>query len=91
MVYMTHRWRGLSGANSSLKPNSLLAGKIQGISSIWALVTCICRRNGHYNQRFTSKYPTQRNRELIRPYQGIKSAYQGNIRPDQGRTPLARV
>ena len=87
----TRWWRGQSGANSSLKPNSLLAGKIQGISSILALVTCICRRNGHYNQCFTSKFPTQRNRELIRPYQGIKSAYQGNIRPDQGRTSLARV
>jgi hypothetical protein len=35
----TQRWRGQSGANSSLKPNSLLAGKIQGISSILASVT----------------------------------------------------
>jgi hypothetical protein len=32
---LTHRWRGESAANSSLKmPNSLLAGSLQGISSI---------------------------------------------------------
>jgi hypothetical protein len=35
--------------------------------------------------RFTIKFPTQRNRELIGPYQGIKSAYQGSFLPDQGR------
>src|SRR6516164_8789911 len=33
-VRPTLRWRGQSRANPSLKPNSLLAGKIQGISSI---------------------------------------------------------
>ena len=31
---MTRRWRRQSRANSSLKPNSLLAGSLQGISSI---------------------------------------------------------
>ena len=31
---VTPRWRGQSRANSSLKPNSLLAGKIQGIFGI---------------------------------------------------------
>ena len=31
--------------------------------------------------------PTPRNRELISPYQGIKSAYQGSFQPDQGRVP----
>jgi hypothetical protein len=30
----TLRWRGASRANPSLEPNSLLAGKIQGISFI---------------------------------------------------------
>src|SRR6266446_10657934 len=68
--------------------NSLLAGKIQGISSALTSVTRICSRNGHYNQCLTSKFPTQRNRELIGPYQGIKSAYQGSFLPDQGRVPL---
>ena len=29
------RWRGQSRANPSLKPNSLLAGKIQGILRNW--------------------------------------------------------
>src|SRR6266850_2594584 len=49
---------------------------IQGISSTLASVARICRRNGYYNQSLTSKFPTRRNRELIGPYQGIKSAYQ---------------
>jgi hypothetical protein len=61
------------------------AGKIQGISSTLTSVTRICRRNGDYNQSLTSKFPTRRNRELIDPYQGIKSAYQGSFVPDQGR------
>src|SRR6266478_7861981 len=66
-------------------PNSLLAGKIQGISSTLASVARLCRRNGDYNQSLTSKFPTRRNRELIGPYQGIKSAYQGSFPPNQGR------
>jgi hypothetical protein len=36
-------------------------------------------RNAHYNQWLMSKFPTQRNRELIGPYQRIKSAYQGSF------------
>jgi hypothetical protein len=35
-VHLTLRWRRQSSANSSLKPNSLLAGKIQGILFVWA-------------------------------------------------------
>src|SRR6266550_1980233 len=62
-------------------------GKIQGISSALASVTRICSRNCHYNQCLTSKFPTQRNRELIGPYQGIKSADQGIKSADQGRLP----
>src|SRR5882672_6505179 len=84
--HRTPRWRRQSGANSSLGgPNSLLAGKIQGISSTLASVARICRQNGYYNQWLTSKFPTRRNRELIGPYQGIKSAYQGSFPPNQGR------
>src|SRR5438309_11220948 len=60
---------------------------IPGISSTLASVARICRQNGDYNQSFTSKFPARRNRELIVPYQGIKSAYQGNFLPDQGRAP----
>src|SRR5438045_80108 len=30
------------------------------------------------------KFPTPRNRELIRQYQGFKSAHQGSFSPDQG-------
>jgi len=58
---------------------------IQGISSALASVPRIRSRNGHYNQCLTSKFPTLRNRELIGPDQGIKSAYQGSFQPDQGR------
>ena len=82
---LTRCWRAQSRANSSLMPNSLLAGKIQGISSTLASVARICRRNGDYNQSLTSKFPTRWNRELIGPYQGIKSAYQGSFPPNQGR------
>src|SRR5712664_3829669 len=82
----TPRWRRQSGANSSLGgPNSLLAGNLQGISSTLASVARICRQNVYYNQSLTSKFPTRRNRELIGPYQGIKSAYKGNFLLDQGR------
>jgi hypothetical protein len=59
------------------------------IYSALASVSRICSRNDHYNQCLTSKFPTQRNRELIGPYQGIKSAYQGSYMPDQGRVKLA--
>jgi hypothetical protein len=38
---LAHRWRRQSRANSSLKPNSLLAGKIQGIFFVWAF-GCRC-------------------------------------------------
>src|SRR5882672_9277281 len=60
-------------------------GNLQGILSTLASVARNCRQNGYYNQWLTSKFPTRRNRELIGPYQGIKSAYQGNFLPDQGR------
>src|ERR1700719_2687761 len=34
--HLTQRWRSQSRANPSLKPNTLLAGKIQGISFVGA-------------------------------------------------------
>ena len=33
----------------------------------------------HYNQSLRGKFPTQRNRELIMPYQRIKSPQQGSF------------
>jgi len=63
----TRRWRRQSRANSSLKANSLLAGKIQGTSSILASGVRITDRNYDEDQCFTGKFPTQRNRELIVP------------------------
>ena len=35
-----------------------------------------------------SKFPTQQNRELIGPYQGIKSAYQGKFSARSGKGAL---
>jgi hypothetical protein len=64
--------------------SSLLAGKIQGNSSILASVIGIPYQKYYYNQRLTIKFPTQRNRELIVPEQGIKSAHQGCFPADQG-------
>jgi len=55
------------------------AGKIQGIFIDLPSVARVCRQNDDYNQCLTSKFPTRRNRELIGPYQGIKSAYQGSF------------
>src|ERR1700730_16616375 len=74
---MTRCWRRQSRANPSLNQIPCYAGKIQGISSIFSLGRPDPGRNDHNNQCLTSKFPTQRNRELIGPYQGIKSAYQG--------------
>jgi len=65
--HMTLRWRRQSRANSSLKANSLLAGKIQGTSSILASGVRITDRNYDEDQCLTGKFPTQRNRELIVP------------------------
>jgi hypothetical protein len=65
----TPRWRGQSRANPSRY--SLLAGNIQGISSTLASVIRICYQNGDYNQSFTSKFPTQQNRELIEPFREL--------------------
>ena len=81
---------GLTAGGRSLERTRLcsripcFSGKIQGISSTLAPVTRIFPRNGHSNQSLTGKFPTQRNWELNRPYQGIKSAYQGSFLPDQG-------
>jgi hypothetical protein len=55
----------------------------------FGLITWICRRNAHYNQWLMRKFPTQRNRELIGPYQGVKSAYQGKFLSDQGRAKVS--
>jgi hypothetical protein len=63
--HQTHRWRKQSRANSSLPgPIPCYTGKIQGISLVLASGTRIGRLNLYYNQSFTSKFPTRRNREL---------------------------
>jgi hypothetical protein len=68
----------------SAGPIPCYTGKIQGISLVLASGTRIGRLNPYYNQSFTSKFPTRRNRELNGLQQGIKSAHQGNFSPDQG-------
>src|ERR1700730_3386596 len=59
-------------------PNSLLAGNIQGISSIRGQPKTIS------NQYLTGQFPKHPNREIFAALQGIKSVDQGNFRPDQG-------
>src|ERR1700694_563211 len=46
-------------------PNSLRAGKIQGISSIHGLVARIYRQNGMSGQALTVKFPVRMNREFF--------------------------
>ena len=88
IVRRTLRWRRESSCELvSVFPNSLLAGKKQGISSILASIARICGRKRPNDQYLTSKFPTEPNRELIGPHQGIKWAYQGGFLPDQGRVP----
>jgi hypothetical protein len=62
-----------------------LAGKIQGISSVLASGTRIRRLKNHYDQSLTIKFPTHSNRELIMPYQGIKSGIAGNFSARSGK------
>jgi len=82
--HMTPRWRGQSRANSSLSQNSLLAGKIQGISSIRSLVARQRGPKRPSTQCLTSQFPTHPNREFFEALQGIKSGDQGNFFPHQG-------
>jgi hypothetical protein len=65
-------------------PNSLLAGKIQGISPIRGLVAPGRQRKRARNQFLTSQFPTHPNREFFAALQGIKSGDQGSFRRDQG-------
>jgi hypothetical protein len=65
-------------------PNSLLAGKIQGISPIRGLAAPGRQRKRARNQFLTSQFPTHPNREFFAALQGIKSGDQGNFCPDQG-------
>ena len=61
----TLRWRRQSRANPSLKPNSLLAGKIQGILFVGASECDYWLGIQHQIQWFASQFPTHRNREFI--------------------------
>ena len=65
-------------------PNSLLAGKIQGISPIRASAAPRTQQKRPLNQFLTSQFPTHPNREFFCGLQGIKSGDQGKFRPDQG-------
>ena len=72
-------------SNSSRKmPNSLLAGNIQGISSIRASAARQGLPKTISNQYLTGQFPTHPNREFFAALQGIKSGDQGNFRRDQG-------
>jgi hypothetical protein len=66
---------GVSGANPSLEG----LGSASTAGKL-ALYQCL-----------TSQFCTHPNREFFAALQRIKSGDQGNIRPDQGKRPLARV
>jgi hypothetical protein len=76
----TLRWRRESAANSfSEIPNSLLAGKIQGISPIRGLSALARQRKRARNQFLASQFPTHPNRKFFAVLQGIKSGDQGSF------------
>ena len=82
---VTPRWRRQSRANPSLKSaNSLLAGTLQGISSIRGSAARKWQQKRAINQSVMSQFPTHPNREFFTALQGIKIGDQGNCRPHQG-------
>src|SRR6266478_6160245 len=64
--------------------NSLLAGKIQGISPIRGLAAPWKQRKRARNQFLMDQFPTHPNREFFAALQGIKSGDQGSFRRDRG-------
>jgi len=62
-------------------PNSLLAGNIQGISSIRASAARQGQPKTASNQYLTGQFPKHPNREFFAALQGIKSGDQGNFAP----------
>ena len=75
----TPRWRRQSRANRSLNPNSLLAGKMQGISSIVGSTTRQRARKRVPSQWLTGQFPTRPSREFFAPLQGIKIGRSGKF------------
>jgi len=63
--HWTLRWRGQSRANSSQLKNSLLAGKIQGISFDPGSAARQRQQKEASNQCLTSQFPTHPNREFF--------------------------
>ena len=67
------------------KPNSLFFRENTGNFIVYVPRAKIPGRKVYPNQSFTSKFPTNRNRELIWTYQGIKSRHQGKSPLHQGK------
>jgi hypothetical protein len=87
--HQTPRWRRQSGANSSLNTKfPVIQGKYREFHRRRPSQLRIGGRNSYHNQVLTRKFPTQWNRELIGPYQGIKSAHQGMFPSEQGSPSL---
>jgi hypothetical protein len=83
VVRPTRCWRRQSRANPFLNQNTLLAGKMQGISSIVGSTARQRARKGSPSQWLTGQFPTDPSREFSTPLQGIKSDDQENFRADQ--------
>jgi hypothetical protein len=67
---LTPRWRRQSRANPS-PANSLLAGNLQGISSIRGSAARKWQQKRAINQNVMSQFPTHPNREFFAALQGI--------------------
>jgi hypothetical protein len=71
--------RRQSRANPSLNPDSLLAGKMQGISSIVGSMARQRAREREPGQWLTGQFPTHPSWEFFAPLQGIKSGGHGKF------------
>jgi hypothetical protein len=73
------RWKQ-SSANSSLQPNSLIIGKIQGIFADLASKPGRAFVFGYINQSLAAKLPAHKNRVFFRGIREVPIRYQGSLR-----------
>jgi hypothetical protein len=92
MVCTTPRWRRQSGTNSSLKPNFPASWEnTRKFINLWPLRSELPTEIPIRTNALQSEFPAQRNRELIVPEQGIKSAHQGSLLSYYGKTERVRT
>jgi hypothetical protein len=67
---LTRRWEAVSSEPVSKKPNSLLAGSLQGILSIRGSAAGQQQKKAPH-QMLTRQFPTHQNRDFFAALQGI--------------------